>query len=207
MGKGIILRFKEKLKVNKKSILKGIGAAACIVIIVGVGLQTPFFHSNNVVKGGYDPQVEHDATGTGSYLDAGDAERVEAKTTNEMLREATEAKNLPVMQLNKYENVAVYEEFGGSGNTLASFALHIENKFVHIQYLYLENCASLTTSSKQQEVDTVQNGELEIKIYSLASEDGEQYFAYITKDAYMISIGTDMAYEEFCDFLKDLSIK
>ena len=148
-------------------------------------------------------------TGTASHLDAGDAERVNTKTTNEIMKEVAEEKSLPVIQLNKYENGAMYEDIEATGDILVAFALHMKEKTVHFQYLYLESCATLTTTIQQTQVEEIsKEGEI-ITVYRLENveDDQAQYFSYITRGGCMISIGTNMKLEEFCDFLKDLSIK
>ena len=203
-----VIPFKKKKVVNKKKILKMTGiAAAGIVVIVAVGLKTPFF-SSKVVEGGYKPNVSQDTTGTGSYLDAGDAERVETKTTNAMLAEVAEKKGLPVIQLGKYEANAYYDGVDQDEDTVLSFILHVKKKVVHLQYLYLVNAVTVVTSPQMEYVEDLDVSGITASIYRLDVEDAKkQYFAYITQDAYMISIGTDMDYGEFCDFLKDLSIE
>lgn len=190
-------------KRNKKRIIQVCGTAAVIAIVVTFG-KNPF-----TSNGTYSPGMSSDMTGTASHLDAGDAERMEADSTNEILREVAENKKLPIVQLDKYEKLAKYDEIEATGDILVAFALHMKNKTIHFQYLYLESSATLTTSLKQDHVDTIQKGGLEIPVYSFEneSEEGKQYFAYIVKDAYMISMTTNMEYEELCDFLKDLSIK
>ena len=190
-------------KRNKKRIIQVCGTAAVIAIVVTFG-KNPF-----TSNGTYSPGMSSDMTGTASYLDAGDAERVNTKTTNEMLSEVAQAQKLPVVQLNQYGVNARYEDIESAGDILVAFALHVKDKTVHFQYLYLENSATLTTSLKQNHIETIQKGELEIPVYSFEneSEEGQQYFAYIVKDTYMISMTTNMEYEELCDFLKDLSIK
>lgn len=190
-------------KRNKKRIIQVCGTAAVIAIVVTFG-KNPF-----TSNGTYSPGMSSDMTGTASYLDAGEAERVNTKTTNEMLSEVAQAQKLPVIQLNQYGVNARYEDIESAGDILVAFALHVKDKTVHFQYLYLENSATLTTSLKQNHIETIQKGELEIPVYSFEneSEEGQQYFAYIVKDAYMISMTTNMEYEELCDFLKDLSIK
>ncbi len=188
-------------KRNKKRIIQVCGTAAVIAIVVTFG-KNPF-----TSNGTYSPGMSSDMTGTASYLDAGDADRIEADSTNEILQAVAEKEKLPVIQLNKYEKIAGYEDAGQGGDILVGFLLHIKEKTVHFQYLYLESGATITTASKTELIETIQNGVLEIPVYSLESEDEEQYFAYIMHDACMISLTTNMEYEEFCDFLKDLSIK
>lgn len=189
-------------KRNKKRIIQVCGTAAVIAIVVTFG-KNPF-----TSNGTYSPGMSSDMTGTASHLDAGDAERFEADSTNEILREVAENKKLPVIKLNKYENVAIYEKTGSGGDTVAGFILHIKDTTVHIQYLYLVSSATITTSSQMKYIEDVQAENESIPVYSLENEDNEnQYFAYITKDGNMISFTTNMEYKEFCDFLKDLSIK
>ena len=188
-------------KRNKKRIVQVCGTAAVIAIVVTFG-KNPF-----TSNGTYSPGMSSDMTGTASYLDAGDVDRIEADSTNEILQAVAEKEKLPVIQLNKYEKIAGYEDAGQGGDILVGFLLHIKEKTVHFQYLYLESGATITTASKTELIETIQNGVLEIPVYSLESEDEEQYFAYIMHDACMISLTTNMEYEEFCDFLKDLSIK
>ena len=188
-------------KRNKKRIIQVCGTAAVIAIVVTFG-KNPF-----TSNGTYSPGMSSDMTGTASHLDAGDADRIEADSTNEILQAVAEKEKLPVIQLNKYEKIAGYEDAGQGGDILAGFLLHIKEKTIHFQYLYLESGATITTASKTELIETIQNGDFEIPVYSLESEDEEQYFAYITHDACMISLTTNMEYEEFCDFLKDLSIE
>lgn len=188
-------------KRNKKRIIQVCGTAAVIAIVVTFG-KNPF-----TSNGTYSPGMSSDMTGTASHLDAGDADRIEADSTNEILQAVAEKEKLPVIQLNKYEKIAGYEAAGQGGDILAGFLLHLKEKTIHFQYLYLESGATITTASKTELIETIQNGDFEIPVYSLESEDEEQYFAYITHDACMISLTTNMEYEEFCDFLKDLSIK
>lgn len=188
-------------KRNKKRIIQVCGTAAVIAIVVTFG-KNPF-----TSNGTYSPGMSSDMTGTASHLDAGDADRIEADSTNEILQAVAEKEKLPVIQLNKYEKIAGYEAAGQGGDTLVGFLLHLKEKTIHFQYLYLESGATITTASKTELIETIQNGDFEIPVYSLESEDEEQYFAYITHDACMISLTTNMEYEEFCDFLKDLSIK
>lgn len=188
-------------KRNKKRIIQVCGTAAVIAIVVTFG-KNPF-----TSNGTYSPGMSSDMTGTASHLDAGDAERVNTKTTNEMMKEVAEEKKLPVVKLDKYEKNARYENAGQGGDILVGFLLHIKEKTIHFQYLYLESGVTITTASKTELIETIQNGDFEIPVYSLESEDEEQYFAYITHDACMISLTTNMEYEEFCDFLKDLSIE
>ena len=127
-------------KRNKKRIIQVCGTAAVIAIVVTFG-KNPF-----TSNGTYSPGMSSDMTGTASHLDAGDAERVNTKTTNEMMKEVAEEKSLPVIQLNKYENGAMYEDIEATGDILVAFALHMKDKTVHFQYLYLESCATLTTT-------------------------------------------------------------
>lgn len=189
-------------KRNKKRIIQVCGTAAVIAMVVTFG-KNPF-----TSNGTYSPGMSSDMTGTASHLDAGDADRIEADSTNEILKKIAKEKKVPVIQLNKYAKLAKYEEIEKTANTLVAFALHIDEKNVHFQYLYLVSAATITTSSQMDYVEDVQIENASIPVYYLENEDNEsQYFAYVTKDAYMISIGTDMEYEEFCDFLKDLSIE
>ena len=118
-------------KRNKKRIIQVCGTAAVIAIVVTFG-KNPF-----TSNGTYSPGMSSDMTGTASHLDAGDAERVNTKTTNEMMKEVAEEKSLPVIQLNKYENGAMYEDIEATGDILVAFALHMKDKTVHFQYLYL----------------------------------------------------------------------
>lgn len=186
----------------KKRIIQVCGTAAVIAIVVTFG-KNPF-----TSNGTYSPGMSSDMTGTASHLDAGDADRIEADSTNEILRDVAENKKLPVIQLNRYERLARYEDAGQGGDTVAGFMLHIKDATVHVQYLYLVSAATITTSSQMEYVEDVQVGNETFSVYCLETEETKhQYFVYITRDAYMISIGSDMEYEEFCDFLKDLSIK
>ena len=189
-------------KRNKKRIIQVCGTAAVIAIVVTFG-KNPF-----TSNGTYSPGMSSDMTGTASHLDAGDAERFEADSTNEILREVAENKKLPVIKLNKYESVAIYEKTGSGGDTVAGFILHIKEATVHVQYLYMVSAVTITTSSQMTYIEDIEMGKDVASVYDLKTEDSQhQYFAYVTKDAYMISIGTDMEYEELCDFLKDLSIE
>ena len=189
-------------KRNKKRIIQVCGTAAVIAIVVTFG-KNPF-----TSNGTYSPGMSSDMTGTASHLDAGDAERVNTKTTNEMMKEVAEEKKLPVVKLDKYEKNARYESVAAGGDTVLGFILHVKDATVHVQYLYLVSAATITTSSQMEYIEDVQVGNETSPVYYLETEETEhQYFVYITRDEYMISIGSDMEYEEFCDFLKDLSIE
>ena len=190
-------------KRNKKRTIQVCGTAAVIAIVVTFG-KNPF-----TSNGTYSPGMSSDMTGTASHLDAGDADRMEADSTNEILREVAENKKLPIVQLDKYEKLAKYDEIEATGDILVAFALHMKNKTIHFQYLYLESSATLTTTIQQTQVEEIsKEGEI-ITVYRLENveDDQAQYFSYITRGGCMISIGTNMKLEEFCDFLKDLSIK
>ena len=189
-------------KRNKKRIVQVCGTAAVIAIVVTFG-KNPF-----TSNGTYSPGMSSDMTGTASHLDAGETDRVNTKTTNEMMKEVAEEKKLPVVKLNKYEKNARYESVAAGGDTVLGFILHVKDATVHVQYLYLVSAATITTSSQMEYIEDVQVGNETSSVYYLETEETEhQYFVYITRDEYMISIGSDMEYEEFCDFLKDLSIE
>ena len=79
-------------KRNKKRIIQVCGTAAVIAIVVTFG-KNPF-----TSNGTYSPGMSSDMTGTASHLDAGDADRMEADSTNEILREVAENKKLPVIK-------------------------------------------------------------------------------------------------------------
>ena len=189
-------------KRNKRRIIQVCGTAAVIAIVVTFG-KNPF-----TSNGTYSPGMSSDMTGTASHLDAGEAERVNTKTTNEMMKEVAEEKKLPVVKLDKYEKNASYESVAAGGDTVLGFILHVKDATVHVQYLYLVSAATITTSSQMEYIEDVLVGNETSPVYYLETEETEhQYFVYITRDEYMISIGSDMEYEEFCDFLKDLSIE
>ena len=202
VGSSFLKRICHFFSSKKRTALVA-GISVMLVVIAVFVVQSTTNGSNNPVISDYSSP----SGGSGQVADI--ADRTEAVSANQILEQYAEKFQIPTLQLLTYNDAAIITDQDFADTTLLLDILFGEHT-VHVQFLKLNSSDAITTTLQHTHIsDVTLHSDQTAKIYEMDStvdSTDTSYYAYVSQGAYLILFGTDMDFDEFCDFLKDLSV-